>query len=355
MPPHKDEQFDDSADTRASRRGQARRISPQARQTHDLPQREEDFPEGFYSDEHPEIPKVRRASLNLDKQQSSTHHPITRASRIEKEHISRVSTSQRRQKQDKEPNDDEEEEKYYTEPRSNNVASQRRRSTVSPTSPLQPSRVSKPSQHTSQPRNRSRVLTKPQPQRYMQQKSAPFPFLPQFVQRQNALKIAGAMLGVFLVLVIISSLLHNIFSQFPAIIVIPGSTNNNSPASTDPHALVITPINTDHPTPPVYAQAAYLLDADSFTASYNHTSSMTDSFMSTKKFISGTGNTLYAYNPFVHLPIMSTTKLMTALLAVEHGNLDQTVTLNGQIADDISHLPPDSSNINLKAGESYTL
>jgi D-alanyl-D-alanine carboxypeptidase len=93
---------------------------------------------------------------------------------------------------------------------------------------------------------------------------------------------------------------------------------------------VITPVNTDHPAPPVHAQAAYLLDAD-------------------------TGATLYAHNPFTHLPVMSTTKLMTALLAVEHGNLDQTVTVNNQIANDINQLSADSSIIDLKAGESYTL
>ena len=100
--------------------------------------------------------------------------------------------------------------------------------------------------------------------------------------------------------------------------------------SIDPHAIMITPANRDHPAPPVYAQAAYLLNAD-------------------------TGATLYAHNPFLHLPIMSTTKLMTALLAVEHGKLDQRVTINREIANEIHQLPVDSSNIGLKAGKSYTL
>jgi D-alanyl-D-alanine carboxypeptidase len=98
----------------------------------------------------------------------------------------------------------------------------------------------------------------------------------------------------------------------------------------DPHELVITPEDTDHPPPPVLATAAYLLDAD-------------------------TGATLYAYNPFMHLPMMSTTKLMTALLALEEGNLDQKITITPAIANNISQLSPDSTLFGLKKGETYTL
>jgi D-alanyl-D-alanine carboxypeptidase len=98
----------------------------------------------------------------------------------------------------------------------------------------------------------------------------------------------------------------------------------------DPHEIVITPEDTNHPAPPVYAQSAYLLDAD-------------------------TGATLYAYNPFMHLPGMSTTKLMTAILAVEHGNLDQQVTINSSIEHDISQLSADSSLFGMKQGQTYTL
>ena len=98
----------------------------------------------------------------------------------------------------------------------------------------------------------------------------------------------------------------------------------------DPHQLVIHPPSTDHPSPPVFAQAAYLLDAD-------------------------TGETLYAHNPFTRLPILSTTKLMTALLAVEHGKLDQKIKIEGQIWKDISELSEDSSVMGIKKGETYTL
>ncbi len=98
----------------------------------------------------------------------------------------------------------------------------------------------------------------------------------------------------------------------------------------DLREIVITPEDSDHPAPPVYAQSAYLLDAD-------------------------TGATLYAYNPFLHLPGMSTTKLMTAILAVEHGNLDQQVTINSSIEHDITQLSADSSLFGMKQGQTYTL
>ena len=98
----------------------------------------------------------------------------------------------------------------------------------------------------------------------------------------------------------------------------------------NPHEILIAPQDTDHPAPPVYATAAYLLDAD-------------------------TGATLYAHNPFMHLPELSTTKLMTAVLAVEHGNLDQRITITPAIAHDISQLSADSSLFAVKKGEMYTL
>ncbi len=102
-------------------------------------------------------------------------------------------------------------------------------------------------------------------------------------------------------------------------------------APVNPHQVVIVPSDTDHPPPPVLATAAYLMDMDS-------------------------GATLYAYNPFMHLPMLSTTKLMTALLAVEHGNLNQQVTITNALDRDIQqHISSDSSLFGLKKGETYTL
>ncbi len=98
----------------------------------------------------------------------------------------------------------------------------------------------------------------------------------------------------------------------------------------NPHELIITPDDTDHPPPPVFATSAYLIDADS-------------------------GATLYAYHPFMHLPMLSTTKLMTAVIAVERGNPDQKITITGAMEHDIQQLSPDSSLAGLKQGETYTL
>ncbi len=66
-----------------------------------------------------------------------------------------------------------------------------------------------------------------------------------------------------------------------------GSTTSNHSqpairrAPANQHELIIVPQDTDHPPPPVFATSAYLLDAD-------------------------TGVTLYAYNPFMHLPMLCT-------------------------------------------------
>ncbi len=103
---------------------------------------------------------------------------------------------------------------------------------------------------------------------------------------------------------------------------------NQVPAN--PHEIVIIPTDNDHPPPPVFAQSAYLLDAD-------------------------TGVTLYAYNPFRHIAPMSTTKLMTAVIALEIGDPAQKITINGAIDNDINQLSPDSSLFGVKKGETYTL
>src|SRR6266851_736624 len=101
-------------------------------------------------------------------------------------------------------------------------------------------------------------------------------------------------------------------------------------APSNPHEIVIIPTDSDHPPPPVFAQSAYLLDAD-------------------------TGVTLYAYNPFRHIAPMSTTKLMTAVIALEIGDPAQKITINGAIDNDINQLSPDSSLFGVKKGETYTL
>lgn len=96
--------------------------------------------------------------------------------------------------------------------------------------------------------------------------------------------------------------------------------------------LIIRPQDIDHPAPPVLATSAYLLDV-------------------------GTGDTLYAYQPFTHLPMLSAIKLMTASLAIEQdgNNLDQRITITDAMSNDISRLSPDSALFGVKKGEIYTL
>lgn len=112
----------------------------------------------------------------------------------------------------------------------------------------------------------------------------------------------------------------------------PGTQQGQGPTAppANPHELVIIPSDTDHPPPPVFATSAYLLDAD-------------------------TGVTLYAHNPFMHLPMLSTTKLMTAIIAVQKGNLNQSITITPAIWHDIQQLSADSSLFGIKQGETYSL
>ena len=102
-----------------------------------------------------------------------------------------------------------------------------------------------------------------------------------------------------------------------------GQTTTTQPTTTLP--------STKHPAPPVYASAAYLLDAD-------------------------TGAVIYSKKPSDHLPLFSPTKLMTALVAVEHGNLDQRIRIDAKIQGDFKvWLSSDSSLMGILAGETYTL
>ncbi|GHO43240.1 D-alanyl-D-alanine carboxypeptidase family protein [Ktedonospora formicarum] len=107
-------------------------------------------------------------------------------------------------------------------------------------------------------------------------------------------------------------------------------TGQATPTPTQDQIVVEHP-PTDHPSPPVYASAAYVLDAN-------------------------TGKTLYAHNPLTHLPILSTTKLMTAYLAATMGDPNQRITITPTIDGDLQHyLSADSSLMGIKKGETYTL
>ncbi|HTK11302.1 MAG TPA: D-alanyl-D-alanine carboxypeptidase family protein [Ktedonobacteraceae bacterium] len=162
--------------------------------------------------------------------------------------------------------------------------------------------------------------------------------------RQNRLQALGQHRSLLLIgsglvlLLIILPIISHLLSTQTATSIVPNSgtsiggktsgTGQNLPDTG--HDLVIVPPNSNHPAPPVYATSAFLMDAD-------------------------TGQVLYAHNPFMHLPMLSTTKLMTATLAVEQGNLNQKITITNAIAHDLDQLSADSSVMGVKKGETYTL
>src|SRR5437660_4550932 len=232
----------------------------------------------FYSDEHPEVPKVRRASLYLDTPADvSATSPVTR----------RKDTRRKKAVEEEAAPETEAVEAPHvpsTSPANKIMLARRRRHAVYEPPP------------TAYRRPHLRKRRKPQP--------ALFGILPR-LSRNRAIAFT-TMLVVLFVLVLLPMTLNFLQSyrssaQGPFLqSLMPGSGNNQAQTqpTADPHQIVLAPPNSDHPPPPVIATSAYLINAD-------------------------TGATLYAHNPFTHLPMLSTTKLMTALLAVEHGNLDQ--------------------------------
>lgn len=85
-----------------------------------------------------------------------------------------------------------------------------------------------------------------------------------------------------------------------------------------------TPLNVDHPPPVLWAESAVVMDETN-------------------------GTILYAKNPNEELPMASTTKLMTAVVALSHGNPDQIIAISPVAAT------TGGARIDLHTGEQYTL
>ena len=83
-------------------------------------------------------------------------------------------------------------------------------------------------------------------------------------------------------------------------------------------------VNTQYPPPPLVGRAAVVFDVDS-------------------------GQTLFSLRAQEHLPVASTTKLMTALLVLEHGHLDDMTTASNKAAT------IGESTMYLRAGERLSL
>jgi D-alanyl-D-alanine carboxypeptidase len=252
----------------------------------------------FY-DEHPEIPRVRRASLHLDKQASNPSPGSEFGQDV---------------------GDDEDDiNQNITRTDKLNATANRPSSSSTAYSPSPNSRQlhrAKSPAGARHPRSQNLFRTR------LQQLSQNGIFMICFIS---------------ILIIIISAQIFASFNHNHLSITI-GSWGNTLTKQLPPtdqipasaHKLVIIPQDTDHPAPPVLATSAYLLDA-------------------------GTDTTLYAYNPFMHLPMLSTTKLMTASLAVASGNLDQKITITHAMSSDISQLSADSALFGIKKGETYSL
>lgn len=119
----------------------------------------------------------------------------------------------------------------------------------------------------------------------------------------------------------------------------PPATPTPTPSPT-PIPVTPTPIPTPQPiltvqgTPPALsATSSYLLDTD-------------------------TGHVLETVNSQAPVPMASTTKIMTALIAIQAGNLDQTITVGQDAIDRVGYHADgstDGSSANLRVGESMKL
>lgn len=132
----------------------------------------------------------------------------------------------------------------------------------------------------------------------------------------------GLMLVLFVVTArVVSSALPNL--QYLVQLVAPDAAPTQEPTT------VPTPPPTPTPTPAplISGTAAYVIDAD-------------------------TGRVLYSLDSGQPLPMASTTKIMTAIVAMENANLDQGVIVQ---QSDLYQVPPDASTAGLVAGDYFRL
>jgi D-alanyl-D-alanine carboxypeptidase len=325
----------------------------------------------YYSDEHPEVPKVRRASLGVDEADAQTTSP-RKSARSPKDAARRPSTEKVARVERTPHRPSSPSMQGGTRP----APSARARNNRSKQAYSHPSsyhhKVSRYDEdllgafeeHTGQtdaaPRTATKIMVAQRHRSTIstvyEPPSRPSAYRPKGrrTKQQNTFlaylhhlghnRRLMVVISVFIILLLVSPMVVNsIVNNNHSVTLLPSgsgsaitvNTSGNGQATTrssssNPNVLTITPMDTDHPAPPVFATSAYLLDAD-------------------------TGATLYAHNPFMHLPMLSTTKLMTALLAVEKGNPNQEITINNKISNDINQLAADSSVMGIKKGETYTL
>jgi D-alanyl-D-alanine carboxypeptidase (penicillin-binding protein 5/6) len=152
------------------------------------------------------------------------------------------------------------------------------------------------------------------------------------MKQRAAIAIVLVMMVIITVLAIsfISSAfpgLRNI-AQLAAPLPAPTPTDTPIPTPTpSPTTAPLPPTFTPTPPPFISGSSAYLIDAD-------------------------TGRVLFRMNSNQQKPIASTTKIMTAIVAIENGNLEQGVIVQ---QSDLDQVPPSASNAGLAAGDYFRL
>jgi D-alanyl-D-alanine carboxypeptidase len=294
---------------------------------------------GFYADEHPEIPLIRRASLQKNRAEmvpANEHNPEACDDKPAQESDTgiypRITLKQRRVEMP--PPDSSGATGSYAA----FVAKQKRAEMLPFTgleAPIEEQTDTAKQERVAR-RQRSPLSTdRIRPVSARRRMKDPisqtgFSFFP---RRKKTWLLIGLLALLALALApILSGLIRNTMTQQKnaSYTTSQVSISRLQSVPSNPHELVIMPPQTDHPAPPVLATSAFLLDADNEHA-------------------------LYAQNPYLHLSMLSTTKLMTAALAVETGNLDQQITITSQMEADISLLSADSALFGVKQGETYTL
>jgi len=282
-------------------------------------------PRIFHTDEHPEIPKIKRASRYSNTRHNLPAAPTQRRHRANNG-VDKPSTEHQTASGNKQDDVPASPGTTSTFP----IAQRRHSALYAPSStshahPLRSNKI--------QYRQRSQRTQPYHQQRRKKQRLPLMASFQQFTPRRKLITAGGLALTMVLLILVVTTTSHQlsakdtqeqINSRANNTIILHNAGTDNS------RQIAITQQQDGHPAPPVLATSAYLLDAD-------------------------TGATLYASNPSMHLPMFSTTKLMTALVATQIGDPNQNILINDTITNDINQLTADSSLMGIKKGETYTL
>jgi serine-type D-Ala-D-Ala carboxypeptidase (penicillin-binding protein 5/6) len=147
--------------------------------------------------------------------------------------------------------------------------------------------------------------------------------------KRRSVAIILLVLAVLLLLVVPIMAFTPVGARVATALAAPTPTPSPTPIPPTPTTMPTPkPVLTVHGTPPALsATASFLVDMD-------------------------TGNILENVNGYKALPMASTTKIMTALIAIEAGNLAQAVTVT---QEELDQVPADASSAKLLVGETLTL